>query len=164
MQYEDLKQRLSTDHHKLDRLLDALESSLRDLHSGQAPLDDHDFLHDAREDLSFLLEEMFDHFGIEEEAIFQQIRDSLPDMSPDLDQLERDHELLSGHTARLRKMIAAANAGLRELDAPLALQLLAQMRAALSAHNQRELQIFVRALERMNAADRATLLENLEHL
>lgn len=160
----DLSQRLANDHQKLDRLLDALASSLSELQESAVAPEGQEALEEVREDLSFILEEMFEHFGIEEEAIFQHIRDTLPELQEQLDLLESDHEFLSNNTARLRKMTAAAGAGLRELDLTLSQELISSMRQTLREHNQRELQIFLQALEKMNPTDRAVLLENLRQL
>jgi hemerythrin-like domain-containing protein len=160
----DLKQRLTNDHQKLDRLFDSLASSLTELQDSQVAPEGQEVLEDIREDLSFILEEMFEHFGIEEEAIFQHISDTLPSLQKRLDRLEADHEFLSSSTARLRKMVAAAGAGLRELDLALSQELITNMRQTLKEHNQRELSIFLQALDKMNPTDRDVLLENLRQL
>lgn len=162
--HQDLSLRLANDHQKLDRLLDALASSLSEFEDNAVAPEGQEALEDIREDLTFILEEMFDHFGIEEEAIFQHISDTLPELQEQIDRLEADHESLSSNTARLRKMTAAVGAGLRELDLALCLELITNMRQTLREHNQRELKIFLQALEKMKPADREVLLENLRQL
>jgi hypothetical protein len=161
--HEDLKLRIANDHGKLDRLFEGLETSLRHALAGGPPID-AEFFQDTRDDLNFALEEMFEHFGVEEEAIFAHIKAAIPALAPRVDALEADHEHLSSRTTRLRKMIAAADAGLKPLDLGQALQLLSELRQILVRHNQQEVQIFFDALEQMSPNDRQRLLDDLDHL
>lgn len=161
--HEDLKLRIANDHGKLDRLFEGLETSLRHALTGGPPID-AEFFQDTRDDLNFALEEMFEHFGVEEEAIFAHIKAAIPALAPRVDALEADHEHLSSRTTRLRKMIAAADAGLKPLDLGQALQLLSELRQILMRHNQQEVQIFFDALEQMSPNDRQRLLDDLDHL
>lgn len=164
MQHEELALRIVQDHNKLDRTFSDLESTLINLRNNGPAQEDHDLLEDARADLAFALEEMLEHFGIEEEAIFQQIRTSLPDMNTRLDALERGHEALCANITQLRKMVAAANAGLKSLDTAAALKTLSQVRRLLAEHNGAEVKLFLEALERLDEDGQRLLLENLETL
>ncbi len=164
MQHEELALRIVQDHNKLDRTFSDLESTLINLRETGPTQDDHDLLEDARADLAFALEEMLEHFGIEEEAIFQQLRVSLPDMNARLDSLERGHEAICTNITQLRKMVAAANSGLKTLNTVAALETLTKVRQLLAEHNGAEVKLFLEALERLDEDGRRQLLENLETL
>ncbi|MBH23134.1 MAG: hypothetical protein CMH57_01485 [Myxococcales bacterium] len=154
-----MSSRISEDHQKLDRIFASLESTLRAM-AEQEPIEvqDPDLLTDARDDLSFALEEMLEHFGIEEEAVFVFIRDTLPEFTKALAALERGHEMMCQQTSRLRMMVAAARSGNAPLDIPLALDLVGQTTLLLSTHNRQEVKLFYEAFQRLDSEGRERLI------
>jgi hypothetical protein len=152
--------RLRNDHDTLTRVFASLVASLEGMAAGSG-LDD-DLLEEVREDLSFALEEMLEHFGVEEEVVFAQIREDLPEMDTRIDRLERDHETLCDDTARLRKMVAAARLSDRSLDIPEALEMMTRARALLEVHNEAEVKLFAEALDRLDEKGRIDLLKGLD--
>jgi hypothetical protein len=160
MNHDDLKQRILADHMHLDRTFESLDATLRAARAA----DSTDYLEDVTEDLSFALGEMLDHFGIEEEALFLQIRGAVPGLNPRIDGLERAHEVLCNKTSRLRKLVAAAKAGYKPLDIEVCLELIADTKRLIHIHNRQEVEVFLSALEAMNDIDRQRLLDDLDRL
>lgn len=157
-QDDHLRLRIIEDHQKLDRLFKSVEAALRQLQTEGA---DVEVLDDLREDLRFALDEMLEHFGIEEEAIFAHLKEALPDMATRLDQLEAEHEELCQKTTRVRRLVAAAHQGAASLNTEQALEVVAEATALLTRHNRLETQIFVEALARLDDAGQARLLAAL---
>jgi hemerythrin superfamily protein len=152
------------DHEKLDKIFADLERSLQEIISFGLSPDDVEFLEEARDDLSFALDEMLEHFGIEEEAIFQQIRASLPDLSCRLESLETSHEFLCKQTSTLRKLIAAAREGQASLDVDEVLKLIQLIQGVLVQHNTAEIKVFLEALERLDPEGQRQLKDSLDRL
>jgi hypothetical protein len=141
-------------------VFESLVSSLKEM--AAKPSGDDDLLEEVREDLSFALEEMLEHFGVEEEVVFAQIREDIPDMDSRISELERAHERLCDDTSRLRKMVAAARLSGRSLDIPEALAMMTRARTLLAAHNDDEVALFAEALERLDPRGRSHLLSGLD--
>ncbi len=164
MKDNELALRIVQDHEKLDRTFSDLETTFIHIMEAGQGAEERDALEDARADLAFALEEMLEHFGIEEEAIFDHLRVALPDLAPRLDALEANHESFCAHTATLRKMVAAANAGAVPLDCEDALRILRKLKGALIHHNSAEVQLFLEALGRLDDEGQRLLRENLDRL
>jgi len=155
--------RIQVEHDSLDRVFNSLSSTLTLMATPSASPQDPDLLADVRDDLSFALDEMLEHFGAEEEAIFSQIRAHLPSLKQAADQLERDHEVLCQKTSQLRKMVSAARAGDGDLDLKTALQIIGETTELLARHNQQEVQLFFEAFERFDTEQRAHLVKTLQN-
>lgn len=155
--------RIQVEHDSLDRVFISLSSTLKTMAALDASTQDPDLLKDARDDLSFALDEMLEHFGAEEEAIFSQIRTHLPEFREAADQLERDHELLCQKTSQLRKMVLAARDGDNTLDLKEALHIVDETTQLLAKHNKQEVQLFFEAFERFNPEQRAFLIKTLQN-
>lgn len=156
--------RIVKDHEKLDRTFSDLEHTLLQIIASGTDPEEGDFLEDARADLSFALDEMLEHFGVEEEAIFEQLRASLPDVSSRLDSLEASHEFMCKQTSALRRIMASAQEGDQPLDVDGTLKLLQLIQRVLSQHNHAEVQLFLEALERLDAEGQRQLRDNLDRL
>jgi hypothetical protein len=161
---DNLALRFIKDHEKLDRTFAGLEKSLRSILLTGASPDDGGFLEEARADLSFALDEMLEHFGIEEEAIFQQIRSSLPYLSFRLDSLETSHEFLCKQTSTLRMLIADAKEGAVALDVEGALKLIQLLQRVLFQHNAAEIKVFLEALDSLEPEGKRMLQDSLDRL
>jgi iron-sulfur cluster repair protein YtfE (RIC family) len=160
MEYDELKQRILVDHAHLDRTFESLEATLEAARGGSST----DYLADATDDLSFALDEMLEHFGIEEEAIFLQIRAEVPALSQRIDALEAAHEVMCSKTSRLRKLVGAAKAGYKPLDLDECLQLTRETKNLLTTHNRQEIEVFFHALDAMRDQARTRLIDDLERL
>lgn len=160
MAEERLRLRIIEDHQKLDRIFASVQSALLQLNEPGSGAE-AELLDDLREDLRFALEEMLEHFGIEEEAIFAFIKDALPDLGERIAALEQGHEDICQRTSRLRRMVAAAHLGVAELDLRQAQALVQETTSLLGHHNRTETQIFIEALGRLDHDDRARLLDAL---
>ncbi len=160
MNHDDLRTRILADHAHLDRTFESLDATLRAARDSEST----DYLDDVTEDLSFALGEMLEHFGVEEEAIFQQIRDAVPALSDRVDGLESAHEVLCNKTSRLRKLVAAAKSGFQPLDIEVCLDLIAETKRLIHTHNRQEVEVFLSALDSMNDTDRTRLLDDLDRL
>jgi len=158
---ERLRLRIIEDHHKLDRIFASVRSNLLQLDAPDAQRDP-EILEDVRDDLKFALDEMLEHFGLEEEAIFAFLKDALTDLNDRIEELEQDHEVLCTRTSRLRTLVAATQHHATELDLDLALQLVEETSDLLTRHNQTETQIFVEALWRLDERGRQRLLDALD--
>ncbi len=152
--------RVREDHVKLDRIFTGLESTLQTM--AEQGTQDSDLLQDARDDLSFALDEMLEHFGIEEEAIFVPIREALPSMGKAIDALELGHEMMCKRTSTLRKMVAAARASASPLDIPEALAIVGETTRLLAQHNRQEVELFYRAFESLDPPKRARLIDAIK--
>lgn len=160
MNHDDLRRRILADHDHLDRTFESLEATLRSAQEGETV----EFLEDLTEDLSFAFGEMLEHFGIEEEAIFAQIRDAVPALGPRVDALEQAHEVLCNRTSRLRKLVAAARSGHKPLDVAVCLDLIGETKKLIHTHNRQEIEVFLSALDAMQDVDRRRLLDDLNRL
>lgn len=161
MDHKELRKRILADHLHLDRIFLSLDATLRAAQDGEGT---DDYLEDATDDLSFALNEMLEHFGVEEEAIFQQIRDAVPTLTERVDALEQAHEQLCNMTSRLRKLVAAARSGHTTLDIAVCLELIADTKRVIHTHNKEEVDVFLSALDAMDGEDRKRLLDDLNRL
>ena len=160
--HDGLEKRIVHDHEHLNRIFEGLATSLNEVI--ETGCETSDFLEDVRADLAFALDEMLDHFGIEEEAIFQYIREAVPALGGEIDTLEQQHEGLCAGTARLRKMVAAAEGGYKPLDLGLARTLVQESQQLLLTHNDREVRVFLDAFHGMDEAGRQLLAKDLNRL
>ncbi len=98
MDAPDLLERLQHDHGPLTRAIDQLHTLL------QAPPDAHT-LADCWEQFGdlceYLSDELLEHFGREEEALFPFVLDALPHLEAQVSQLEEEHDSLCGAVTRL---------------------------------------------------------------
>lgn len=163
MALDPLHARVHEDHASLDRIFTSLQATLDAMAAQDVPDTESDLLQDAREDLSFALEEMLEHFGIEEEAIFAHLEEALPDLAPRLQALAEAHEVLCRKTSDLRKLVGAAESGAAPFDLARAQRLVRETTRLLAYHNQQEMAVFHEAMERLNDEDRRTLMDNLRN-
>ena len=82
----------------------------------------------------------------------------------EIDTLEQQHEGLCAGTARLRKMVAAAEGGYKPLDLGLARTLVQESQQLLLTHNDREVRVFLDAFHGMDEAGRQLLAKDLNRL
>ena len=155
--------RIKVEHDALDQIFASIEKTLRAMNTSDSKSHDPDLLSDARDDLSFALEEMLDHFGTEEETILLHIRESLPEFEEETKQLERDHEILCQKTSQLRKMLSVPNTEDALLDPNEALKIVTETTDLLSKHNRQEVQLFLNAFERFGPNERRQLSKALEN-
>ncbi|MEL6179394.1 MAG: hemerythrin domain-containing protein [Myxococcota bacterium] len=157
--------RIDEDHQKLDRIFASLESTLRAMAERDPSLaQDPDLLEDARDDLSFALEEMLEHFGMEEEAMFTLIRDALPEFAPALAALEEGHESMCQKTSRLRKMVAAARMSEETtLDIDAALDIVGETTRMLAKHNRQEVKLFYEVFQRLDEQGQQRLIHAIQN-
>ncbi len=159
----DLQRKIIHDHASLNNLLDGLEHSLTlQVEGGDTSPQPSTFFEEARADLSFVLDEMLEHFGIEEEAIFQQIAEALPQMIPRIEALEKVHEELCASIVQLRKILAVAQP--QTWEPQRSLTILQKLQRMIRRHNQQEVRVFLDALEQLDEVQQQQLLEDLNRI
>lgn len=94
--------------------------------------------------LSSLRDDLFEHFGREEEALFPFLTEQLPDLGPAIERLEGAHDRICGGISRLLALAATGDAGLREHRALVA-QLFSRFDAEYVEHARHESE-FLRSL------------------
>lgn len=132
---------LEHDHVHLSRLVAELRQMTAELqHDGaRAELSE-----EIVATLSSLRDDLFDHFGREEEVLFPYLTELLPDLGAAIARLEGAHDRICGGVSRLHAIAASGDAGLREHRALVA-QLFGRFESEYAEHARQESE-FLRSL------------------
>ncbi len=98
--------------------------------------------------LTALRDDLFDHFGREEESLFPYLRRALPDLAPALGELEAAHDRICGGVSR---MLATLERG------PQLHALFARFDSEYGAHAGRESELLRGLAGRLDDAQRAAV-------
>lgn len=132
---------LEHDHVHLSRLVAELRQMTAELQRDDARPDLSD---DIAATLASLRDDLFEHFGREEEVLFPFLAERLPDLGTALARLEGAHDRICGGISRLHAIAATGDAGLREHRALVA-QLFSRFDAEYVEHARHESE-FLRSL------------------
>ncbi len=125
---------LEHDHVHLSRLVAELRQMTAEL-LAESPR--ADLSEEIASTLSSLRDDLFDHFGREEEGLFPFLTEALPDLGPAVARLEGAHDRICGGISRLHAIAATGDAGLREHRA-LVSQLFGRFDAEYVEHARQE--------------------------
>ena len=102
---------LEHDHVHLGRLLSELRRLVAEL---QGDGEREELSEELAAALSVLRDDLFEHFGREEEALFPFLSERLPDLGPSIGRLEGAHDRICGAVVRLHALAALGAEQLRE--------------------------------------------------
>ena len=136
---------LEHDHVHLSRMVADLRSSFD---RGDI---DHDELAGI---LAALRDDLFEHFGREEEALFPYLMETLPDLRSSIARLEDAHDRICGAVSRLHSVAAKGSSALREQHA-LAEQLFRRFDSDYVEHARHESELLRSLSTRLSEEQRA---------
>lgn len=131
---------LEHDHVHLSRLVADVRRLL-----GSEPIDQEQVV----SALTALRDDLFDHFGREEEALFPYLRATLPDLAAALAELEAAHDRICGGVSRLLGALSS------EAHRTLAPSLFARFDGEYGEHARREAELLRGLGPRLDATQRA---------
>lgn len=136
---------LEHDHVHLSRLVADL----------RATFDRGDVDHDElAATLAALRDDLFEHFGREEEALFPYLMEALPDLRSSIARLEDAHDRICGAVSRLHSVAAKGSSALREQHA-LAEQLFRRFDSDYVEHARHESELLRSLAARLTEEQRA---------
>ncbi len=125
---------LEHDHVHLSRLVADLRAMVGELASESTRAD---LAEDLTATLATLRDDLFEHFGREEEALFPYLMETLPDLRAAVARLEDAHDRICGTLSRIHAVGAKGGAALREQRA-LVSQLFSRFEGEYVAHARHE--------------------------
>jgi hemerythrin-like domain-containing protein len=164
MSKTELIDQLHHEHAHLTRLFDELSQTFRRVAAGSVGDEDcDDALATAAEDLGAALDEMLHHFSQEEEILFVEISERFPELSQEIERLERNHESIAGHARSLLALLGRGHQSFRE-DYERAIQTLSSVSQEVTQHTLDEAQVYGDALKRLAPDERRAMLEQLKQI
>lgn len=155
----DSVDKLEHDHVHLSRLVEGMRESLREAIRGEK--DGESLRADLEEFLDLVQEELFEHFGKEEEGLFPWVIERLPDTRDRVASLEQGHDRICGVASRLQHIATAETADLSEhLDTLVTL--FARFDAYFTKHAREEWELFTHVRTRLDAPERRELARLLD--
>lgn len=125
---------LEHDHVHLSRLVADLRAMIGEL-ATDSPRGD--LAEELTATLATLRDDLFEHFGREEEALFPFLVETLPDLRGAIARLEDAHDRICGTLSRIHAVGAKGDAALRE-QRPLVDQLFSRFEGEYVAHARQE--------------------------
>lgn len=125
---------LEHDHVHLSRLVADLRTMIGELGSDSAR---HDLAEEITATLATLRDDLFEHFGREEEALFPYLMETLPDLRAAVARLEDAHDRICGTLSRIHAVGAKGGSAMRD-QRSLVTQLFSRFEAEYVAHARHE--------------------------
>lgn len=155
----DSVDKLEHDHMHLSRLVDGMRESLREAIRGEK--DGEALRSDLEEFLELVQEELFEHFGKEEEGLFPWLIERLPDTRDRVASLEQGHDRICGVASRLQHIASVEAADLADhLDTLVTL--FARFDAYFTKHARDEWELFTHVRTRLDEPERRELARLLD--
>ncbi|MCA9562602.1 MAG: hemerythrin domain-containing protein [Myxococcales bacterium] len=158
--------RIVHDHDHQAALLSDLESALA-AWSEERPLEEGDDtppLQAAREIISLLKEDTFEHFEAEEHGLFPNLRSDFPEVGAELDELHSAHDDISRQLELIERMLLDLPfdaAPERRAEAVAAVKRLGQLSWH---HTAVEWGLIRRLLERLDEGRRAEIMKQIQEI
>lgn len=163
-QKSDLIDTVHHEHDHLGKLFDDIEDTFDTLASGE--MDDSQYVEvveSASSDLEVALDEMLHHFNQEEEVFFVEIEKRFPETEELVAKLTEAHETMCERTRWLHRQINQPPETISD-NADEIREVIHQMRVTLSEHTQQETELFDSVLQKMSAAEREKLLDEMRRI
>lgn len=141
---------LEHDHVHLSRLVADLRAMIAEL-SAEPPR--ADLAEEITATLGALRDDLFEHFGREEEALFPYLMETLPDLRAVVARLEDAHDRICGTLSRIHAVGAKGGSALRD-QRPLVTQLFGRFEAEYVAHARNESEFLRSLAARLGEEDR----------
>lgn len=163
MERSDLVEWATHEHVHLSRLFDDLRATFNAMAQGEWEEEEREeALSQALEDLDGALEDMLEHFNEEEEVYFLAIEQRFPEYGESIEALVKAHEAICDRVQQLQQQLAREEWGGssdRELSARL-IALVNSLALEVERHNEREQEVFSRALQRLSPDERVALMDH----
>ncbi|TVR00490.1 MAG: hemerythrin domain-containing protein [Deltaproteobacteria bacterium] len=157
----DSVEQLEHDHRHLSRLVDGMRESLREAIRGERSAED--LRADLNEFVALVQEELFEHFGKEEEGLFPWLIERLPDTRDRVASLERGHDRICGVASRLQYIAGDSAVDLgAQLDTLVTL--FARFDAYFTKHARDEWELLMEVKQRLEPDQRKELGRLLDEI
>jgi len=141
---------LEHDHVHLSRLVGDLRGMFGELENEPPRID---LAEEITATLATLRDDLFEHFGREEEALFPYLMETLPDLRAAVARLEDAHDRICGTLSRIHAVGAKGGSALRD-QRSLVTQLFSRFEGEYVAHARHESEFLRDLAARLGEADR----------
>lgn len=154
------EKRIDHDHAHLNALLRDLDRALEDWHEDTVN-EEMTPLEEAREIISLLKEDSFEHFEREEHGLFPNLKAEYPELTEDLDGLGVAHNEICDHLVRLDNRLQSASEDLSHTERAITAAAGKRLGALFWAHTAIEWKIIRDLLERVDDGRRDVIMKQL---
>lgn len=157
----DPVERLTHDHHHLNRMVASLREAMQDVARGER--DAVLLRDDVAEFLDLAQDELFEHFEVEETQLFPFVVERLPALGDTVEHLSVAHDRMCGAISRLERTVRLDDAAFTEqIDQVIAL--IARFDANYVKHSHDEYELIKVLAEKLDDDDRATVARLLDEI